>query len=319
MSPRIFLVALPAILLVFSVAPMRAAERTVIDRAGIIVNDKIVTMQEVRGNLRLQETDLRRKYKGQELDDKLGDLERKVVDGMIESMLLEAKAEKLGIQVSETEIENRVNLIVQRDPRITNVYSDSELKEFVVKDILRKRVIQREVSARVIVREDAIKSACLAEFRGNLEVDIGHILIRGYSSESRARILEIRSLLEDGADFSELAVLHSQDPQAKDNKGRLGFISRGQFFKDFEDAAYKLREGELSQPVKTKFGYHLIKNYGRRSKSKVNCDEIEQSIRRRLRNRIFNDRRATQMKVFLAKLRKDAEIVIFDRNGKKSR
>ena len=319
MSPRILLGALPAIFLVLSAVPTHAAKRTLIDRAGIIVNNKIVTMQEVNSSLALKESDLRRRYKGQELTDKLGGLERNVVDGIIESLLLEARAEQLGIQVTEKEIEDRVNLIIKRDPRITSVYSDSALKEFVVKDILRKRVVRREVSSKVFVGEDAIQAACRAESSDSREVDVGHILIRGDSPESKARILAIRDQLEGGADFTQMAVQHSQDPQAKENKGRLGFISRGQFFKEFEDAAYSLRPNELSLPVKTKFGYHLIRSYGERSKSKVNCSEIEQSRRQRLRDRIWNERRVKQMEKFLAELRKDSEIIVFDRDGTRKR
>ena len=237
-------------------AQLSAAERRLIDRAGIIVNDKIVTMQEVMGNRRLQERDLRRRFKGEELERKLKSLEREVVDGIIETLLLETRAEQLGIQVTERQIENRVDLIVQRDPRITSVYSESDLKDFVVKDILRKRVVQREVDAKLVVGNAEIKSACLAESAGGREVDVAHILLRGHTEETMARILKIRDQLQDGADFSETAVAVSQDPQTAENRGRLGFISRGQFFKSFEDAAFALKVGELSSPVKTKFGFN---------------------------------------------------------------
>lgn len=306
---------LGAAVFVVAAGPLYAAKRTIIDRAGVIVNDKIVTMQEVSTQVRLQESDVRRRYKGEELAEKLKTLRSEVIDGIIESLLLEAKAEQLGIQVTEKEIDGRVDQIVQRDPRITSVYSDSQLKEFVVKDILRKRVIQREVSAKLVVRAEVIKSACLKESAGGRELDVAHILLRGDSAEVRDRLLDLRGELEGGAAFSELAQRHSQDPQASENKGRLGFISRGQFFKSFEDAAFALKVGELSQPVKTKFGYHLIKIYGERSKSKVDCDEIAPATRRRLRDKIWNAQRASKMKRFLSQLRNKAEIIIFDRNG----
>jgi parvulin-like peptidyl-prolyl isomerase len=180
-------------------------------------------------------------------------------------------------------------------------------------------VVQREVSAKIVIGEEAIKSACLEDSGGGREVDVGHILLRGDSVETRNRLLDLRRELEGGADFSEMAQRHSQDPQASQNKGRLGFISRGQFFKSFEDAAFSLKVGELSQPVKTRFGFHLIRIYGERSKSQVDCDEITPAANRRLRDNIWNVQRAKKMKLFLSRLRKKAEIIIFDRNGKNSK
>lgn len=319
MKLRMIGYVIAAMLLAAPPGAVQGAKRRLIDRAAILVNNKIVTMQEVNSGINLQEKDIRRRYKGQELAKRLKNLERAVVEGMIESLLLEARAEELGVQVTEQEIENRVDLIVQRDPRITRVYSDSALKEFVVKDILRKRVIQREVVTRLVVGQDAIKAACLEESGASREVDVGHILLRGDSEDTKARILDIRRQLKAGADFSEVAVRHSQDPQAKANKGRLGFISRGQFFKPFEDAAYLLKAGELSGPVKTKFGYHLIMVYGERSRSEVDCDRLEPQVHRRIKDKLWGAQREKQMKKFLTELRNNAEIVIFDRNDSVSR
>lgn len=307
---------LPYLLVAVLMAPLAgtvpAAKRVVIDRARVVVNDKMVTRQEMAESIRLQELDYRRRLKGKELADKLEILEQEVVDNIIESLLLETRAEQLGIQVSEEEITSRVELIVQRDPRITNVYSDQALKEFVVNDILRKRVIQREVNSRVFVEDKDVRAACRAEAAELDEVDVGHILLRGDSDEVRARIEAIREELANGADFQQTAVKHSEDPRVAGNKGRLGYISRGQFFKPFEDAAFALRKGEVSGPVKTKFGYHLIKVFDVRSKAKLDCDKLDKINRGRFRDEVWGRLREKRMVKFLAELRDKAEIVVFD-------
>ncbi|GIW71364.1 MAG: hypothetical protein KatS3mg102_0906 [Planctomycetota bacterium] len=80
-------------------------------------------------------------------------------------------------------------------------------------------------------------------------------------AEARARIAEIRQQLEAGADFAELARRYSDDPSAAQNGGDLGHFTREQMVPAFAEAAFKLRVGELSQPVRTPFGYHLIQRY----------------------------------------------------------
>ena len=86
-----------------------------------------------------------------------------------------------------------------------------------------------------------------------MQVRASHILV---SSEREAnRILDE---LRKGKDFSGMARRYSTCPSGKGG-GDLGFFGKGQMVKEFEDAAFSLKEGELSKPVKTDFGYHIIK------------------------------------------------------------
>ncbi len=90
-----------------------------------------------------------------------------------------------------------------------------------------------------------------------------HILIQidddTDSVAARERIEQIRQRLEQGEDFAELAKAESEDPGSAAEGGDLGFFSRGIMDPEFEEAAFSLRIGEVSQPVRTQFGYHLIK------------------------------------------------------------
>ncbi len=86
-----------------------------------------------------------------------------------------------------------------------------------------------------------------------MQIRASHILVNSLEEANRV-ILELRS----GIDFGALAEKFSSCPSAEKG-GDLGFFSKGQMVKEFEDAALALKVGEVSNPVKTQFGYHLIK------------------------------------------------------------
>lgn len=80
----------------------------------------------------------------------------------------------------------------------------------------------------------------------------------------KERINEIRERILKGEDFSTLAVLYSQDNGSAKAGGELGYVPRGQYVPEFEAAAFKLKKGEISEVVETKFGYHIIQMIDRR-------------------------------------------------------
>ena len=84
--------------------------------------------------------------------------------------------------------------------------------------------------------------------------DASHILV-----EDEKTAKEIKEKLDNGEDFAKLAKEYSKDTANAENGGNLGTFSKGQMVKEFEDAAFNLKEGEISEPVKTQFGYHIIK------------------------------------------------------------
>lgn len=106
------------------------------------------------------------------------------------------------------------------------------------------------------------------------EVQAAHILINvtpdAPSKDTLAAWQKITSLREralKGEDFGELAKQFSEDPTAKQNAGMLGYFTAMKMVYQFEEAAYKTKPGEVSQPVRTRFGYHIIKVYDRRPAS----------------------------------------------------
>jgi peptidyl-prolyl cis-trans isomerase C len=86
-----------------------------------------------------------------------------------------------------------------------------------------------------------------------MQIRASHILV-----STRDEAETVLSELGDGKEFEELARKYSSCPSSA-NGGDLGFFSKGQMVREFEDAAFSLAEGEVSQPVRTQFGFHIIK------------------------------------------------------------
>jgi peptidyl-prolyl cis-trans isomerase SurA len=103
------------------------------------------------------------------------------------------------------------------------------------------------------------------------EINASHILItlpQHASPEDTLaaykKVTAVSQRIKNGEDFGKLAQEFSQDPSAAENKGNLGYFTAMQMVYPFEDAAYKTSSGEVSQPVRTRFGYHLIKVHDKR-------------------------------------------------------
>lgn len=165
------------------------------------------------------------------------------------------KADPAAVKVSDEEVK---------------AHYDQHAKEFMTPDQVVIDYIELKKSAffdQVEVNEDELKDlyekevANLAEQR-----HAAHILIevndKVSDDQAKARIEEIQQRLAKGEDFAALAKEFSQDPGSANNGGDLGFAGPGVYDPAFEKALYKLNQDQVSEPVRTEFGYHLIKLLG---------------------------------------------------------
>ncbi|CAH1077580.1 peptidylprolyl isomerase [Candidatus Nitrotoga sp. 1052] len=129
------------------------------------------------------------------------------------------------------------------------------------------------------------------------KVRVSHILVDTKNrtpEEALQRIKQVREQAVGGKKFEELALEYSDDPSAKGNKGDLGFFEEGKMVKPFSDAAFAISApGDISEPVKTIFGYHIIQLHEKKPKLVRSFEEVKERIVQGEREKYLNEYRKT--------------------------
>ena len=164
-----------------------------------------------------------------------------------------------------------------------------------------------EKKVRGSVSEAQAKAAYeeqIAKLKPEPEVHARHILVK---TEEEAK--DLVKQLRGGADFNELAK-KSADGGSAHSGGDLGYFSRGQMVKSFEDAAFALEPGQVSDPIKSEFGWHVIKVEDKRNRAAPAFEEVKDQITASLIQ--------TQLKDTVQKLRSSAKVEVLDPELKKA-
>ncbi|WP_044748804.1 peptidylprolyl isomerase [Bacillus alveayuensis] len=147
----------------------------------------------------------------------------------------------------EKEIENLKKMYGPQYEIAVQQNGEKAIRDMVKLDLLRQKAAMKDIK----VTEEEMKKY-YDEYKP--KVKASHILV---DDEKTAN--EIKAKLDKGEDFAKLAKEYSKDPGSAENGGDLGWFGSGEMVKEFEDAAYALKVGEISKPVKSEYGYHIIK------------------------------------------------------------
>ncbi len=126
----------------------------------------------------------------------------------------------------------------------------------IISAIIICLLVQTTVMAKELYRSIEEKPS-FVKLESVKQVSAGHILVDSYDEA-----IALKKRIDDGESFERLAAKYSKCPSAQ-RGGALGSFGRGMMVKPFENAAFNLQVGEVSEPVKTQFGWHLIKVYNR--------------------------------------------------------
>ena len=223
-------------------------------------------------------------------------LQTQAVAYLVQRQEYASEAEKLGIQVKDTQIAKKVDQVRKQyfsDNQAKFVqglkeqgYTEATLREELRSQLLTEGIYDKVTAAAKVT--DADVKSYYAKNKANYSVPesraVRHILVK-----TKAEADRIRAELVSGGDFAALAKANSLDPGSKDQGGKLT-VSKGQTVAPFDKAAFSLETNEVSEPVKTQFGYHIIQPLAAvKAGSVTPLSQVQDQIRTQLVSQKKND------------------------------
>ena len=223
-------------------------------------------------------------------------LQTQAVAYLVQRQEYASEAEKLGIQVKDTQIAKKVGQVRKQyfsDNQAKFVqglkaqgYTEATLREEIRSQLLTEGIYDKVTAAAKVT--DADVKSYYAKNKANYSVPesraVRHILVK-----TKAEADRIRAELVSGGDFAALAKANSLDPGSKDQGGKLT-VSKGQTVAPFDKAAFSLETNEVSEPVKTQFGYHIIQPLAAvKAGSVTPLSQVQDQIRTQLVSQKKND------------------------------
>ncbi len=267
------------LLAVLATLPSSAAQETiVVECVAAVVDGAVVLQSEINGVLDQVEQQqpipagvdaaaVRKERRGQ------------VIDTLIAEKLLEAEVRKLRIDVTDAEVE-RIVQTTMRDNNLTEETLKAALarqqmtlpdyKEQLKKQLTKMKIVQLKVKSRVNVTDIDVDTAKKQKDRLEkvsgitfTKVRARHVLFLVPAGDSgddaKVKALQARARIEAGADFADVAAAESEDPGSKTRGGDLGAFGRGEMVPEFERAAFEAPLNKVVGPIRSAFGWHVIR------------------------------------------------------------
>ena len=226
-----------------------------------------------------------------------------IVKRLVEEELIAQEAERLKVKVDAKKLQaeyDKYKAMFKTEERFQSYLQNAHLTEQKVRDNLAKSLQLKTVLAQLTgksvtdaeVKEYYDKNP--AKYKVREQVRARHILIKTPKSATPEQIAEAKTkadaiaaeLKKSPTDeaFAAAAKKHSQGP-TKARGGDLGFFAQGRMVKEFDEKAFSMKVGEISEPVKTRFGWHIIRVVERKEARTRPLEEVKDSIKRSLENR----------------------------------
>lgn len=207
---------------------------------------------------------------------------QEVLDQLITRQLIAQEAAREGLAVSDEELDGEIRSIIDENFQGSEEDFEQALEYYgitydsFIEDTRLNLLIRKIAMLRIDASEEEARK--YFEERSHQyglpeEVEARHILV-----ETEVEAEEIIVLLEDGAEFADMAQEYSIDPSNKEEGGYLGFFGRGMMVPEFEEAAFSLEIGERSGPVETNFGFHIIEVLGKTEEEKAVYEDVSEQV-----------------------------------------
>lgn len=272
-----------------------------VDKVQIIVDDKIVLHSDIENQIHLMAKELK------DNDDSRCYLVEQLIINKIMTSQAVLDSIPLGDDEVDSELDRKINYYVNMlgskqlfedyyNKPIEAIKEDfrEDIKDQMLAQRMRNKIVEGLSVTPTEVRDyfNRIPKDSLPFY--NTEYEVSQIVVKVKVGEQQHqmalnKILDLKKRAEEGEDFALLATLYSEDPGSAAEGGELGLMPRGTFVPEFEAAAFKLKDGEISDIVKTQFGYHLIR-LNKRIGDQIDCSHI--LIRSQAANKDMTEARA---------------------------
>jgi peptidyl-prolyl cis-trans isomerase SurA len=288
--------------LVAAALALRPARAEMVDRVAAVVNNEIITLSQVMKRATFEFQKLDATTSPEERQKKHEAITRRTLDAVIDEVVLDQELREAKITIDDKQIDQSMQEVMKRynftpDQLAQAVANEgltlTEYREQMRKQLARYQLLREKVQKKVKVSEADIRSEYdrMARDEGTeLEVHVRHLLVQlpenatpeevaKALAKAQALVLEAR---QKGVDFADLAKRKSEGSSAADG-GDLGFFKRGAMVPAFEKVAFGLKPGEISDPVRTSLGWHVIKVEEVRAVGLAPLSELQPQIEEKLR------------------------------------
>jgi peptidyl-prolyl cis-trans isomerase C len=249
---------------------------------------------------------------------------RGVLDQLVAYRLLAQETRTRKVDVPEADVDARLAKIREQFPS-DDAFKQTlaqqnmtlqQLRDETTKDMRVSKMLDQEVSGAAPVQPQDVSTFYEKnpdKFKQGERVRASHILIRTpenadakTKTDARAKVDDVMKQVKAGKDFAELAKHYSQDPGSAASGGDLGYFTQGQMVGPFDQAAFALKPGTVSDVVETPFGFHIIKVADKQAARTIPLDEVKPQIEQFLQNQ----RRQEKTEAFINSLKEKGKVEI---------
>ena len=255
-----------------------------VDRVLAVVDKQVITLGEFQDAVKRNRAAL---PKGSPVSDQ--QLQSQTLSNLVDHALMEQMAARTGIQVSDAEIKQNLGLVSKQAEM-----SDKQWQTAVRDELLVEKLKQRDLYSKVRVSDADITQAIDSLPEKDKKQSSSHTVTAYYpqhilitvdsktkDADALAKIRELRTRISSGESFESVARANSQDPGSAVNGGVLGWAVDGMMVPEFENAMKSLPKGALSEPVRSSYGYHLIRVLDTRQQDAGDA-ELRAKVRKQL-------------------------------------